>query len=96
MPMSLPIPLRCDDQATISISTNPIAHDKVKHAEIDCHLVRDLVDEGFIPTTYVPTTKQLADLFTKAKSFNNMSVFFPQMGLISFPDVPSEGEGMLE
>ena len=39
-------------------------HERTKHIEIDCHIVREKLQTGIISLSYVPT--QLADIFTKA------------------------------
>ncbi|XP_026399527.1 uncharacterized protein LOC113295403 [Papaver somniferum] len=36
-----------------------------KHIEVQYHVVRDLVDKGFVKIQHVPSESQIADLFTK-------------------------------
>lgn len=37
-----------------------------KHIEIDCHFVRDALQDGFISPRYLRSDLQLADIFNKA------------------------------
>ena len=66
LPVETPLIILSDNQAVISISHNPKFHVRTKHIDIDMHFLRDHVQQGTIKLEYVPSTSNLADIFTKA------------------------------
>jgi len=65
LPMTLPMKLYCDNKAAISISQNPVQHDRTKHAEIDRHFIKEKVDASLICMPFVPSSQQVDDILTK-------------------------------
>lgn len=68
-PPSFPIPVHSNSQAAIHIARNPVFHERTKHVEIDCHFVRQQFLSGLVSISFVPSSSQLADLFTKPLSW---------------------------
>ncbi|RDX63580.1 Copia protein, partial [Mucuna pruriens] len=60
-----PIKLFYDNNSTISISYNPVQHDRTKHIEIDKHFIKEKLNSGLVVTAHVPTTLQVAYIFIK-------------------------------
>jgi len=71
-PPQLPSQLKCDNNAackrcytTISISDNPVQHDRTKHVEVDKHFIKEKIEDSSIELPFVRSEDQLADIFTK-------------------------------
>ncbi|KAJ8748725.1 hypothetical protein K2173_011276 [Erythroxylum novogranatense] len=63
-----PINLYCDNKAAIQIAHNPIQHDRTKHVEVDCHFIKEQLDQRVICFSFVKSANQLVDILTKALS----------------------------
>jgi hypothetical protein len=58
--------LLVDNKSAISLSKNPVFHERSKHIDIRYHFIRECVEEGRVDIDYIRTSDQLADVLTKA------------------------------
>jgi hypothetical protein len=54
-----------DNQACLTIATDPVAHRRTKHIDIRYHYSRQLIAAGKMTVSYLPTHDMLADILTK-------------------------------
>ena len=62
--VKLPV-LYCYNQSALHIAANPVFHERTKHLEIYCHLVREKLQARIMKLLPVSSNDQLADFFTK-------------------------------
>ena len=60
-----PIKFNEDNQACIRVSENPVLHGRMKHIDLKYHRLKEFVSNGDCFLHYVPTSHQIADIFTK-------------------------------
>ncbi|KAI3784197.1 hypothetical protein L1987_43291 [Smallanthus sonchifolius] len=76
-------PMFIDNNATMSITNNPVKHSKTKHIEIRYHFIRDCVDKKLIELVKVHTDDNFADLFTKAFDGTRFEFLIKMIGMIN-------------
>ena len=57
-----------DNQGAIALVKNPVKHSRSKHIDIRYHFVREFVDDQNVELGYIPSGKNIADIFTKPPS----------------------------
>lgn len=65
IPLSNTLILHCDNLSAPHMSVNLVFHGKTKHIELDVHYVHEQIALGALKTQFVPSSLQLADIFTK-------------------------------
>ena len=65
-PQTTSTPIHCDNRSAIHIAHNDVFHERTKHIEIDCHLIRHHLQQSALHLLSVSSEDQLADVFTKS------------------------------
>ena len=79
------VPMFCDNQGAIFLSTNPAVESRSKHIELKEHYIQECIeDENKLDLFYIETAKQLADLFTKNLTPDRFESLHSGIKMISF------------
>ncbi|XP_055825324.1 secreted RxLR effector protein 161-like [Solanum dulcamara] len=81
--IEFPITMVCDSKAAIQIAANPIFHERIKHIDIDCHFVREKINQGMLKTEFTHTKDQLADLLTKSLGKGQHQLLVKELGVMN-------------
>ena len=73
----------CDNTSAISIVANLIDHSRTKHIDIRYHFIREHALKGTITLQYVPTAKQLDDIFTKPLDEATFNRLVSEIGMLN-------------
>ena len=76
------ISLHCDNQAPMHIAANLVFHERILRIEMDCHFIRDKIQEGSIITNHVVSSNPLANVFTKPSGKDAFIAVLVELGVI--------------
>ena len=76
-----------DNLSCITLSVNPVCHDKSKHIEIKYHYIQEMIQKGVVKLHYVPSDEQVEDVLTKPLSREKFEYFRDELGMVkkNFP-----------
>jgi hypothetical protein len=58
--------LHCDNQAAVRVATDDSSNKRTRHTDRDFYITNEALFKKLIELKWVPTAKQLADIFTKS------------------------------
>ena len=78
------IPIFCNNTSAIAITQNPVQHSRTKHIDIRYHFIREHVMNCIVELHFVPSKKQLADIFTKPLDESTFSRLVSELGMLNY------------
>ena len=80
------VQLLVDNKSAISLSKNPVQHDRSKHIDTRYHYIRECVEDGRIEVEYTATGDQLADILTKSLGRLKFHELRSRIGMVSISE----------
>ncbi|KAK4276114.1 hypothetical protein QN277_019103 [Acacia crassicarpa] len=75
----------CDNLSAVLMTANPILHARTKHLELDLHFVREHAIRRDIRVCHIPSSRQVADGFTKSIPRRSFAMFKKHLGVLDVP-----------
>ena len=63
-----------DNQGAVQLSQNPVSNSNSKHIDVRHHFLRELVRQGNISGSHIPSEYQHAAILTKALAFDALAI----------------------
>jgi hypothetical protein len=74
--------IRCDNQGALILTADPSFHSHAKHIDVQYHFSCDCVERGELTFTYVHTSENMADIFTKPLPEPLFTKFRTMLGIV--------------
>ena len=81
LPTPKPIVVHMDNNGSISHNLNDKNHHRTKHIDVRHHFIKDQVKCGNITFQYIPSSENIANLFTKSLSWEKICQFTTELQL---------------
>lgn len=76
---SKPHVLYCDNQSTLHIASKHVLNEITKHLEINCHLVREKVQQGRLKLLHISSHEQLANFLPNLCIQSSSMILYPSL-----------------
>ena len=81
LPQSFPVTICADNRSSIALAESTKGHAHAKHIDIWHHYIHEQLQEGQIKIIPIPTTENIANLFTKSLPQASHEYLINLMGL---------------
>ncbi|GKD54707.1 putative ribonuclease H-like domain-containing protein [Tanacetum coccineum] len=75
--------IHIDNESTISVIKNPVAHSRTKHIEIQFHFIRNCYEKRLIEVIKIHTDFNVADLLTKGFDVSRFNFLVVSIGMLN-------------